>query len=186
MHILLLHARNAFSYCGNFCDTTCPTGNSRNGHPRVNKTNLGQPPGCPERHTYIRIAPYDRVRRRKTTRVLVTHPAGLSGWGFDMSVSRGKHRLAHQSDVRRGCRQREPGQAIVTCPGGYSARPGLLRLRSRQAPSPSQSDCWPAYCRITISCGSYIDDRRPPVNSAALRDSRDSAPASRQAVVLAR
>ena len=99
-----------------------------------------------------------------------------------MSVSRGKHRLAHQIDVGRGCRQREPGQARVTCTGGYSARPDLRPLRSRQAPSPSPSDCWPVYFRITISCGSYIDDRRRPANSAALRDSRDSAPASWQAV----
>src|SRR5260370_41092400 len=38
-------------------------------------------------------------------------------------------------------------------------------------------------CRITISRGSNIDNDRRPLNSAALRGARDSAPAQRQAIV---
>src|SRR6266852_5421745 len=45
------------------------------------KTNLGQPPGRPERHTCIRIAPYDRVGRRKAIKLPATHLLCLSRVG---------------------------------------------------------------------------------------------------------
>lgn len=90
--------------------------------------------------------------------------------GISMSLPNGKHRLPHRNNSGRRYRRR----AIAPCPGGHSAPPGLRHLRSRPAALPSPTYFWPVHYRITIPRSSDIDDHRQPVNSAALRDSRDS------------
>jgi hypothetical protein len=111
-------------------------------HPGQIQSKSGQPQGHPERHTGIRIAPCDRIRRRKTIEVsghvsCRTVPVG----GISMSMSNGKHRLPYRNNVDRRCHR----LATTPFPGGHSALPDLRHLRSRQAALPSLTHFWPVH-----------------------------------------
>jgi hypothetical protein len=87
------------------------------------ETNPGQPPGCSERHTCIRIAPYDRVHAERPVRYRPYIFHDCPGRG-GVRVSQGKHTLLHQSDMRsraitRTSHRSVPCQAVRS--GGFSA-----------------------------------------------------------------
>ena len=128
------------------------------------KTQSGQPAGCPERHTGSRIAPCDRIRRRKTIkgtrpRILQDCPCGGDQHEYVQWQAQVAAPEQYWSQV--------PPASHSPMPWRSFRPPDLRHLRSRQAALPSPSYFWPVHGRITISRSSDIDDHRQPVNSAA-------------------
>jgi hypothetical protein len=158
----LLHACTALGWWVNFLSRDSPTRPPQSAVGLNPKANPGQPPGRSERHTCIRIAPYDRVHAERAVRYRPPSCVTVPGGGINVSLSQGKHSLLHQSDLRSRVMATitRTSRRPVPCRSVRSA--GFRHLRSRQAAGPSRSCYWP---------GSLLDHHLP-VTETSIRPSR--------------